>query len=80
MEIVLTKPIEEFIKRQLEKGYADENEVAGQAFLRWMEAGEFEPDPPALAEKLAEARTGKFRPYEAGRYLSLIKEQDDAAR
>src|SRR5690348_15112678 len=37
MEIKVTKPIEEFIERQVAKGYADANEVARQALLRWME-------------------------------------------
>src|SRR5437762_3148997 len=50
MEITMTKPIEEFIARQLAKGYADASEVARQAFLRWMEAEEFDLEPPRLRE------------------------------
>ena len=41
MQITLTKPIEEFIRQQLDRGYADASEVARQAFLRWMEDGDF---------------------------------------
>ena len=62
MDINLTKPIEDFIERQIAKGYADQNEVVRQAFLRWMEE-EFEPDPPQLKEKLDEARDGRFHSY-----------------
>jgi len=68
MEITVTKPIEEFINRQLTKGYADASEVARQALLRWMEEEEFDADPPRLPEKLAEAREGQFRPYDPKRY------------
>jgi Arc/MetJ-type ribon-helix-helix transcriptional regulator len=59
MKVELTKPIEEFIAKQLEKGYANPSEVARQAFLRWMDE---EADlPPRLQEKLDEAAAGCFR-------------------
>jgi len=80
MEITVTKPIEEFIKQQLAKGYADASEVARQAFLRWMEEEEFAPDPPRLREKLEAARQGKFRPYDARTYDALLASGDETAR
>jgi len=80
MEITVTKPIEEFIEQQLAKGYADASEVTRQAFLRWMEAEEFEPDPPRLREKLEAARQGKFRPYDAKSYDTLKSSADETFR
>jgi len=71
MEIALTKPIEEFIQRKIEKGYANPNEVARQAFLRWMEEEESE-SPPGLCDKLEQARQGEFSPHSPGRYDSLV--------
>ena len=59
MKLVLTKPIETFIKQQLTKGYASPSEVARQAFLRWMD--EDDEVPPRLQEKLDEAAAGLFR-------------------
>jgi Arc/MetJ-type ribon-helix-helix transcriptional regulator len=71
MQITVTKPIEEFITRQVEKGYADASEVARQAFLRWMEEEDFDADPPSLREKLDEARAGKFRAFNPQSYDSM---------
>jgi Arc/MetJ-type ribon-helix-helix transcriptional regulator len=59
MKLVLTKPIEQFIKQQIERGYASPSEVARQAFLRWMD--EADDVPPRLQEKLDEAAAGGFR-------------------
>ena len=72
MEITVTKPIEEFIKQQLAKGYADPSEAARQAFLRWMEEEELGAEPPQLREKIDAARRGKFRPYDAKSYDALL--------
>jgi len=80
MEITVTKPIEEFINRQLTKGYADASEVARQALLRWMEEEEFVPDPPRLREKLDAARQGKFRQYDAMTYDALLASGDETSR
>jgi len=80
MEITVTKPIEQFIQQQLTKGYADASEVARQAFLRWMEEDEFVGDPPRLADKLEEARRGRFRPHDPARYDALASSLNEAAR
>ena len=80
MDINLTKPIEDFIERQIAKGYADRNEVIRQAFLRWMEEEEFEPDPPRLKEKIAEAKNGKFHSYDPEKYDSLAKSLNEPSR
>ena len=72
MQITVTKRIEEFIARRLTKGYSDPSEVARQAFLRWMEDEEFDPAPPHLAEKLEEARQGKFRAYNPQTYEAMM--------
>ena len=76
MEITVTKPIEEFIQQQLAKGYAYADEVARQAFLRWMEEEEFDAEPPRLREKLEAARQGKFRPYDPQSYDALLASRD----
>ena len=80
MEIKVTKPIEDFIERQVAKGYADANEVARQALLRWMEEEEFDPEPPQLLEKLAAARQGSFRPHNPQTYDTLLASTDEASR
>jgi Arc/MetJ-type ribon-helix-helix transcriptional regulator len=80
MEITVTKPIEDFIKEQLAKGYADASEVARQAFLRWMEEEEFDAEPPRLREKIEAARQGKFRPYDPQSYDALLPSADDTPR
>jgi Arc/MetJ-type ribon-helix-helix transcriptional regulator len=59
MKIELTKPIEQFIQRQIQKGYSSPSEVARQAFLRWM--NEEDDVPPRLQEKLDQAAAGRFR-------------------
>jgi Arc/MetJ-type ribon-helix-helix transcriptional regulator len=80
MEFTLTKPIEEFIRWQIAKGYADADEVARQAFLRWMEEENFEPAPPRLVEKLTAARKGTFRSYNPEALDSLISQPDESPR
>ena len=80
MEITVTKPIEDFIEQQLAKGYADASEVTRQAFLRWMEAEELDPEPPRLREKVEAARHGKFRPYDAKAYDALLASADETSR
>lgn len=81
MQIMLTPPIEAFIQRQLERGYADVNEVARQAFLRWMEEDEeYAPEPPRLREKLVAAHHGQFRRYQPEAYDALVTPPDEAAR
>ena len=79
MEITVTKPIEQFIQEQLARGYADVNEVARQAFLRWMEEDDFEADPPNLRDKLAEARRGRFHPHDPARFDALVSPAHEAA-
>lgn len=79
MEITVTKPIKEFIERQLAKGYADASEVTRQAFLRWMEE-EFDTEPPRLMEKLEAARQGKFHPYDPQSYDVLLASADETPR
>ena len=64
MQITLTKPIEEFIRQQLDRGYADASEVARQAFLRWMEDEDYAVDPPRLRDKLLAAQRGQFHPHQ----------------
>lgn len=80
MEITVTEPIAEFIEQQLAKGYVDANEVARQAFLRWMADEEFDADPPRLREKLDAARQGGFRPYNAQCYDALLAAADKPVR
>lgn len=80
MEITVTKPIDDFIKQQLAKGYADASEVVRQAFLRWMEEEEFDPTPPQLREKLGAARQGKFQPYDSQAYDALVASADEPPR
>jgi len=78
MQITVTKPIEDFITRQLAKGYADPSEVARQAFLRWMEEEDFDADPPNLREKLDDARRGKFRNFNPDSYIRMISSTDES--
>lgn len=59
MKIELTEPIEQFVRRQILKGYASPSEVARQAFLRWMD--EENEVPPRAQEKLDQAAAGRFR-------------------
>ena len=80
MEITVTKPIEDFIKQQLAKGYADANEVARQAFLRWMEEDEFDPEPPKLREKIEAARQCKFHLYDPQSYDAVLASADETPR
>ena len=72
MEVTVTKRIEDFIRQQLAKGYADASEVTRQAFLRWMEEEEFDADPPRLREKLEAACQGKFRPHNPQAFDALL--------
>jgi len=80
MQITLTKPIEEFIRQQLDRGYADASEVARQAFLRWMEDEDYAVDPPRLRDKLLAAHRGQFHPHQPKAYDSLIASSDEASR
>jgi putative addiction module CopG family antidote len=73
MEVMVTKPIEDFIERQISKGYGDVSEVTRQAFLRWMEEEDYLSDPEHLREKLDEARRGKFRAHNPRNYDALVK-------
>ena len=59
MKIELTRPIEQFIQQQMEKGYTNPSEVVRQACLRWMEAED--EMPPRVQEKLDQAAAGSFR-------------------
>ena len=81
VEITVTKPIQQFIERQLARGYTDVSEVARQAFLRWMaEEEEGVGEPPRLREKLDAAREGSFRLYDPVRYDSLSAKLDETSR
>jgi hypothetical protein len=80
MEISITKPIENFINRQLAKGYVDAGEVARQALLRWMEDEEFDPEPPHLHEKIREARRGEFHLHNPQKYDVLLTSPNASAR
>ena len=80
MEITVTKPIEDFIKQQLAKGYADASEVTRQAFLRWMEEEEFDMEPPRLREKIEAAPQSSFRPYHPKSYDALLASADETSR
>ena len=59
MDVTLTKPIEDFIRQQIENGYTDPSEVIRQAMLRWME--EASERPPLAQQKLDEAARGRFK-------------------
>jgi hypothetical protein len=78
MQLEVTEPFEDFIKYQLSRGYADANEIARQAFLRWMEEDEFDPDPPRLREKVQAAQNGTFQPYRSESYDALLKLNEPA--
>ena len=80
MEITVTKPIEDFIREQMAKGYTDESEVARQAFLRWMAEEDFDAEPPRLREKLEAARRGTFHPYDPKSYDALLASADETPR
>ncbi|MBM3883938.1 MAG: hypothetical protein FJ280_01130 [Planctomycetes bacterium] len=76
----MTKPIEDFIKQQVARGYADESEVARQAFLRWMAEEDLDAEPPRLREKLDAARRGEFRPYDPKSYDALLASAGETPR
>lgn len=80
MEIAVTKPIEDFIREQIAKGYANESEVVRQALLRWMAEDDFDAEPPRLREKLEGARQGQFRPYDPLAYNTLLASIDETVR
>jgi Arc/MetJ-type ribon-helix-helix transcriptional regulator len=80
MEVTVTKPIEDFIQRQISKGYGDVNEVTRQAFLRWMEEEDYVADPEHLRDKLDEARRGKFHPHNPRDYDALIELAHELSR
>lgn len=54
------------------------SKVARQAFLRWMEEEEFDPEPPRLPEKIEAARQGKFHPYDPQSYDAPHASTDEA--
>lgn len=60
MQVTLTAHIEAFIQRQVAQGYKDADEVARQAFLRWM--SEEADTQPLIQTRLDEAAVGRFIP------------------
>ncbi|MFM2168809.1 MAG: hypothetical protein RIS79_3180 [Verrucomicrobiota bacterium] len=60
MQLTLTRPIEAFIERLVSQGYANGEEVARQALLRWM--AEESDTPPLIQSRLDEAAAGRFAP------------------
>jgi Arc/MetJ-type ribon-helix-helix transcriptional regulator len=70
MEITITGPIEAFIQRQVAQGYKNADEVARQAFLRWMSE---ESDTPAhIQTRLDEAAAGRFIPGDRSNIQRII--------
>jgi putative addiction module CopG family antidote len=59
MQVTLTPPLEQFIHRQIERGYASPDEVVRAALIRWMD--ETDDTPPRLREKRMEAAGSEFR-------------------
>lgn len=72
MEVTVTKPIEDFIERQIAKGYGDASEVTRQAFLRWMDDEDVHPEPPQAREKIQDALNGSFQSHDPKKYDALI--------
>jgi Arc/MetJ-type ribon-helix-helix transcriptional regulator len=70
MELALTRPIEAFIDRQIRLGYANGEEVARQALLRWM--AEESDTPPHIQARLDEAAAGRFLPGDRGNIQRII--------
>lgn len=70
MQLTLTGPIEAFIKRQVAQGYKDADEVARQAFLRWM--SEESDTPPHIQTRLDEAAAGRFVPGDRSNIQRII--------
>lgn len=70
MQFTLTGPIEAFIQRQVAQGYKDADEVARQAFLRWM--SEESDTPPHIQKKLDEASIGRFIPGDRSNIQRII--------
>lgn len=70
MELTLTGPIEAFIQRQVAQGYKDADEVARQAFLRWM--SEESEMPPHVQTRLDEAAAGRFIPGDRSNIQRII--------
>ena len=70
MQLSLTGPIEAFIQRQVAQGYKDADEVARQAFLRWM--SEESDSPPNIQTRLNEAATGRFVPGDRSNIERII--------
>ena len=70
MELTLTGPIEAFIQRQVAQGYKDADEVARQAFLRWM--SEEADTPPHIQTRLDEAAVGRFIPGDRSNIQRII--------
>lgn len=70
MQVTLTGPIEAFIQRQVAQGYKDADEVARQAFLRWM--SEESETPPHVQTRLDEAAAGRFIPGDRSNIQRII--------
>ncbi len=70
MQLSLTGPIEAFIQRQVAQGYKDADEVARQAFLRWM--SEESDSPPNIQTRLNEAAMGRFVPGDRSNIERII--------
>lgn len=70
MQVTLTGPIEAFIQRQVAQGYKDADEVARQAFLRWM--SEESETPPHIQTRLDEAAAGRFIPGDRSNIQRII--------
>lgn len=72
MQVTLTGPIEAFIQRQVAQGYKDADEVARQAFLRWM--NEESDTPPHIQSRLDEAAQGCFIPGDRANIQRIVLE------
>lgn len=71
MQLTLTGPIEAFIQRQVAQGYKDADDVARQAFLRWM--NEESDTPPHIQARLDEAAEGRFVPGDRFNMRRLVE-------
>ena len=74
--INVSKPIEEFIQRKVAAGYPNVDEVARQAFLRWMEnddeSAHIDARPPGIDEKMREAARSPLRKVDEGRIERIM--------
>ena len=76
MEITLTKPTEEFVQQQIEKGFQNASVVLEVACRRWMieedEQYETEEWRQYVREKLDEAARGSFRKMDDGDITAML--------